>query len=78
MADRLAALAARRRRAARAARQDDRRRGDAHLPRAGALLDVALELVDAADAEGEDFPQLRVGVATGPALAAPATGTGAR
>jgi adenylate cyclase len=32
------------------------------------LLDVALELLDAADAEGEDFPQLRVGMAIGPAL----------
>jgi adenylate cyclase len=33
------------------------------------LLDAALELLDAADAEGEDFPQLRAGVAAGPALA---------
>jgi adenylate cyclase len=32
------------------------------------LLDAALELLDAADAEGEDFPQLRVGVALGSAL----------
>jgi adenylate cyclase len=32
------------------------------------LLDATLELLDAADAEGEDFPQLRVGVAVGPAL----------
>jgi len=32
------------------------------------LLDAALGLLDAADAEGEDFPQLRVGVALGPAL----------
>ena len=32
------------------------------------LLDAALDLLDAADAEGEDFPQLRVGVALGRAL----------
>jgi adenylate cyclase len=32
------------------------------------LLDGALALVEAADAEGEDFPQLRAGVACGPAL----------
>jgi len=32
------------------------------------LLDAALDLLDAADAEGEDFPQLRAGVAVGPAL----------
>ncbi|HYM54784.1 MAG TPA: adenylate cyclase regulatory domain-containing protein [Solirubrobacteraceae bacterium] len=32
------------------------------------LLDAALGLIDAADAEGEDFPQLRAGVAVGPAL----------
>jgi adenylate cyclase len=32
------------------------------------LLDGALALVEAADAEGEDFPQLRVGVASGAAL----------
>ena len=32
------------------------------------LLAVALELIDAADAEGPDFPQLRAGVAFGPAL----------
>jgi adenylate cyclase len=32
------------------------------------LLDAALELLDAADAEGEDFPQLRVGMALGSAL----------
>ena len=45
--------------------------GDAAMlisPDAPALLDVALDLVDAADAEGEDFPQLRVGIASGPAL----------
>ena len=34
----------------------------------GPLLDVALSLVDAADAEGESFPQLRAGVALGAAL----------
>lgn len=32
------------------------------------LLDAALALVDAADAEGERFPQLRAGIALGPAL----------
>lgn len=32
------------------------------------LLDAALTLLDAADAEGEHFPQLRAGVALGPAL----------
>jgi len=32
------------------------------------LLDAALDLLDAADAEGEDFPQLRAGIAIGPAL----------
>jgi adenylate cyclase len=32
------------------------------------LLGTALNLLDAADAEGEDFPQLRVGAALGPAL----------
>jgi adenylate cyclase len=32
------------------------------------LLDAALELVGAADAEGEDFPPLRAGIATGDAL----------
>ena len=32
------------------------------------LLDTALALLDAADAEGEDFPQLRAGVAIGDAL----------
>ena len=33
---------------------------------AGALLEAALDLVEAAEAEGEDFPQLRAGVARGP------------
>lgn len=32
------------------------------------LLRTALDLVDAADAEGEDFPQLHVGIAAGSAL----------
>jgi len=32
------------------------------------LLDATLSLLDAADAEGSDFPQLRAGVALGPAL----------
>jgi adenylate cyclase len=45
--------------------------GDAVMlvsPNVDALLDTTLQLVDAADREGEDFPQLRAGVATGPAL----------
>jgi adenylate cyclase len=32
------------------------------------LLDAALTLLDAAEAEAEDFPQLRAGLAIGPAL----------
>jgi adenylate cyclase len=32
------------------------------------LLDAALSLLDAAEAEAEDFPQLRAGIAIGPAL----------
>ncbi len=45
--------------------------GDAVMfvsPDAGALLDVSLELVQAADEEGQDFPRLRAGLATGAAL----------
>jgi len=45
--------------------------GDAAMlvsPDASALLDVALDLVDAADAAGDDFPQLRIGLASGAAL----------
>jgi adenylate cyclase len=45
--------------------------GDAAMlvsPDAPTLLEVALDLVDAADAEGDDFPQLRIGVASGAAL----------
>jgi adenylate cyclase len=45
--------------------------GDAALlvgPDATTMLELALELIDAADAEGEDFPQLRVGMAAGAAL----------
>jgi len=45
--------------------------GDAAMlvsPDAGPLLEVALDLVDAADAEGRDFPQLRIGLASGAAL----------
>jgi adenylate cyclase len=45
--------------------------GDAAMlvsPDAPTLLEVALDLVDAADAEGKDFPQLRIGVASGAAL----------
>jgi adenylate cyclase len=37
-------------------------------PDAPSLLEVALDLVDAADAEGRDFPQLRIGLASGAAL----------
>jgi adenylate cyclase len=45
--------------------------GDAVMlvsPDAGALLDVTIELVRLADAEGADFPRLRAGLATGAAL----------
>jgi adenylate cyclase len=45
--------------------------GDAAMlvsPDAGALLDTAIELVRLAEAEGEDFPRLRAGLATGEAL----------
>lgn len=45
--------------------------GDAAMlvsPDANALLDVAIELVALAEAEGEDFPRLRAGLATGEAL----------
>jgi len=45
--------------------------GDAAMlvaPDAGALLEAALTLVDAANAEGESFPRLRAGLATGLAL----------
>lgn len=45
--------------------------GDAVMlvsPDADALLETALELVAAADGEGEEFPRLHVGVATGAAL----------
>jgi adenylate cyclase len=45
--------------------------GDAAMlvgPDAHAMLALALDLVDAADAEGADFPQLRVGMASGAAL----------
>jgi adenylate cyclase len=34
----------------------------------GSLIDAALTLIDAADAEGENFPQLRAGIAVGAAL----------
>jgi adenylate cyclase len=46
--------------------------GDAAMlvsPDPAALLDAGLGLHDAAAAEGEDFPRLRVGVALGPAVA---------
>jgi adenylate cyclase len=45
--------------------------GDAVMlvsPDAPPLLAATLDLVEAADAEGEDFPQLRAGLALGPAL----------
>jgi adenylate cyclase len=45
--------------------------GDAAMlvaPDPAALLDAALALVDAADAEGESFPRLHAGLATGAAL----------
>jgi adenylate cyclase len=45
--------------------------GDAAMltaPEPGELLDVVLDLVAAADGEGQDFPQLRAGVARGEAL----------
>jgi len=45
--------------------------GDAVMlvaPEAPAMVEAALGLVEAADAEGEDFPQLRAGLASGPAL----------
>ncbi|MGI8632719.1 MAG: adenylate cyclase regulatory domain-containing protein [Solirubrobacterales bacterium] len=45
--------------------------GDAAMlvcPKPEPLVEAALTLVDAVDQEGEDFPQLHVGVATGPAL----------
>jgi adenylate cyclase len=45
--------------------------GDAAMltsPEPAPLLDAALNLIDAADAEGEDFPQLRAGTAIGLAL----------
>jgi adenylate cyclase len=45
--------------------------GDAVMlvsPDVDRLVETALELVEAADREGEDFPQLRAGVAAGPAI----------
>jgi adenylate cyclase len=45
--------------------------GDAAMlvsPDPAPLLDAALALVEAADAEGQDFPRLRAGLATGAAL----------
>jgi adenylate cyclase len=45
--------------------------GDAAMlasPEPQPLLDAALALLEAADSEGEDFPQLRAGAALGPAL----------
>ena len=48
--------------------EDDRRRGDAGLARGRAAGRAALDLVAAAAAEGEEFPVLRAGIATGPTL----------
>ncbi len=45
--------------------------GDAAMlvaPDPDSLIDAALELIDAADAEGEEFPRLRAGIATGEVL----------
>jgi adenylate cyclase len=45
--------------------------GDAVMlvsPDVAALVGLALELIDAVDAEGEDFPQVHVGIAYGPAV----------
>lgn len=45
--------------------------GDAVLlvsPDAPAMVEAALRLVEVAEQEGEDFPQLRVGIASGPAV----------
>ena len=59
----------RRRRAAGAAGEDDRRRGDARLqPSPSRCSRAALALIDAAEAEGEEFPWLRAGLACGPTL----------
>ena len=46
--------------------------GDAAMLVSGApaaMLDAAVRLVDAAEAEGEDFPFVRAGIALGPAIA---------
>ena len=45
--------------------------GDAAMlvsPEAPALLEALLDLIDAADEEGEEFPQLRAGLTYGPVL----------
>jgi adenylate cyclase len=45
--------------------------GDAAMlasPDTGALVDAALDLIDAAESEGEDFPGIRAGIACGPVL----------
>ena len=45
--------------------------GDAAMlscPEPAPLIDAALRLIEAADIEGEQFPQLRAGVTMGPAL----------
>jgi adenylate cyclase len=45
--------------------------GDAAMlasPDTGALVDATLDLIDAAEAEGEEFPGIRAGIACGPVL----------
>ena len=69
VAGRLEEMATRGRRGTGAAGEDDRRRGDAGLaPRPGPLVAAALALIAAAEAEGEQFPLLRAGLASGPTL----------
>ena len=68
-AGRFEEMASGRRRAAGAAGEDDRRRGDAGLRRARAdRCARRCALIDAAEAEGEEFPFLRAGVACGPTV----------
>ena len=70
VADAAGGAGERRRRAAGAPGQDDRRRGDAPVRATPTRCSTPRwRCVDAADAEGEDFPQLRAGVARGEALA---------
>ena len=52
-----------------AAREDDRRRGDARRAASrGRCCETMLALMEAAEAEGDQFPQLHAGAAHGPAL----------